>query len=83
MKLRLDKPLGFWTDIAYEDLRSDHPDLTKHQLITEILHHYEARGDAMRYLNARGGIAWKASPLFLAKLADAQRDAQDDLEYCL
>jgi hypothetical protein len=37
-------------------------------------------GDAMRYLDANGKIGWKASPRFLTMLADAERDAQDDLE---
>jgi hypothetical protein len=40
---------------------------------------YERRGDAMRYLNEQGKIAWKASPRFLTMLADAERDARDDL----
>jgi hypothetical protein len=34
----------------------------------------------MRYLDNQGKIAWKASPRFLTKLADAERDAQDELE---
>jgi hypothetical protein len=33
-----------------------------------------------RYLDNRGNIGWKASPRFLTKLADAKRDAQDELE---
>ena len=33
----------------------------------------------MRYLNEHGKIAWKASPRFLMMLADAERDARDDL----
>jgi hypothetical protein len=79
MKLRMDKPLRFWVDVAYEDIRWDHDNLTKRQLLAHILREYESRGDAMRYLNAKGKISWKASPLFLTKLADAERDAQDDL----
>jgi len=34
----------------------------------------------MRYLDKRGTIGWKASPRFLTMLADAERDAQDELE---
>jgi hypothetical protein len=34
----------------------------------------------MRHLDNQGKIAWKASPRFLTMLADAERDAQDDLE---
>ena len=50
------------------------------ELIAEILHEYERAGDAMRYLNVEGNIAWKASPLMLAKLADAEREVEDDME---
>jgi hypothetical protein len=34
----------------------------------------------MRYLDKQGKIAWKASLRFLTMLADAEREAQDDLE---
>jgi hypothetical protein len=33
----------------------------------------------MRCLDNQGKIAWKATPRFLKMLADAERDAQDDL----
>jgi hypothetical protein len=33
----------------------------------------------MRCLNNQGKISWKASPRFLGMLADAERDARDDL----
>jgi hypothetical protein len=79
MKLRMDKTLRFWVDVAYENIKSDHPKLTKRQLIAEILHQYQERGDAMRCLNKRGKIFWKASPRFLSMLSDAERDARDDL----
>ena len=80
MKLHMDEPLRFWVDVAYENIKSDHPKLTKRKLIAQILHQYQERGDAMRYLDANGKIAWKASPRFLMMLADAERDAQDELE---
>jgi hypothetical protein len=80
MKLRMDKTLRFWVDVAYENVKSDHPKLTKRRLIAQILHQYQDRGDAMRYLDVEGKIAWKASPRFLTMLADAERDAQDELE---
>jgi hypothetical protein len=34
----------------------------------------------MRYLNAKGKIAWKASPWMLSRLADAEREVEDDME---
>jgi hypothetical protein len=79
-KLRIDKLLRFWVDVAYDDIKSHHPHLTKHQLFAHILREYERRGDAMRYLNAKGGIAWKATPSFLNRIADAERDAKDELD---
>ena len=80
MKLRMDKTLRFWVDVAYEHIKSDHIELTKQQLLAQILRRYEERGDAMRYLGANGKIGWKASPRFLTMLADAEREAQDELE---
>jgi hypothetical protein len=79
MKLRMNKTLRFWVDVAYEDIKSDHERLTKRQLVAEILRIYEQRGDAMRCLNRHGSVTWKATPRFLSMLADAERDARDDL----
>jgi hypothetical protein len=79
MKFRMDKMLRFWVDVAVGHIKSDHINLTKRQLVAQILREYEIRGDAMRYLNEDGKIAWKASPRFLMMLADAERDARDDL----
>jgi hypothetical protein len=76
----MNKTLRFWVDVAYEHIERHHPNLTKQQLVTKILHEYERRGDAMRCLNRHGKIAWKASPRFLGMLADAERDARDDLD---
>jgi hypothetical protein len=79
MKLRMDKTLQFWVDVAYEHIKRDHANLTKRQLVAQILREYERRGDAMRCLNRHGRIVWKASPRFLSMLSDAERDAHDDL----
>jgi hypothetical protein len=80
MKLRMDRTLRFWVDVAYDEIKSDHHNVTKQQLLAQILRQYEERGHAMRCLDKQGKIAWKASPLFLTKLADAERDAKDDLK---
>ena len=80
MKIRMERALRFWVDVAYENIKSEHPKLAKRQLIAQILHQYQDRGHAMRHLNASGKIAWKASPRFLTMLADAEREAQDELE---
>jgi hypothetical protein len=34
----------------------------------------------MRYLRADGKISWKATPKMLDRLADAERDAKDELD---
>jgi hypothetical protein len=80
MKFRMDATLRFWVDVAYDEIKLDHIDLTKRQLVAQILGQYEERGHAMRCLDNQGKIVWKASPRFLTKLADAEREAQDELE---
>ena len=80
MNFRIDATLRFWVGVAYDEIKLDHINLTRRQLIAQILRQYERRGDAMRYLDNQGKIAWKASPRFLTMLADAERDAQDELE---
>ena len=79
MKHRMDNTLRFWVDAAYEHIKSTHPNFTKRQLVAQILRQYERRGDALRCLNKKGKIVWKASQRFLSMLADAERDARDDL----
>jgi hypothetical protein len=80
MKIRMDKTLRFWVEVAYDHIKPAHDNLTKRQVVAQILRKYEQRGDAMRCVDSQGKVAWKASPRFLTKLADAERDAQDELE---
>jgi hypothetical protein len=80
MKHRMDKTLQFWVDVAYEHIKLANAQRSKRQLVAQILREYERRGDAMRCLDRRGEISWKASPRFLDMLADAERDAEDDLD---
>ena len=79
VKLQMDEILRFWAEVACENIQYSGVNLTRRQLLTQILQQYERRGDAMRYLNEQGKIAWRASPRFLTMLADAERDARDDL----
>jgi hypothetical protein len=76
----MDKTLRFWVDVAYDHIKSAHDNLTKRQLVAQILRTYEERGDATRCLDNQGNIAWKASPRFLTMLADAEREAEADLQ---
>ena len=82
MKFRMDAALRFWVDCEYEHRKFEAVNRSnyKAELIAEILGDYERSGDAMRYLNANGKIAWKASPSMLQKLADAEREVEDDME---
>ena len=80
MKRHMDKTLRFWVDCSYEDRKHENANRTRAELIAEILREYELHGDAMRYLNAKGQIAWKASPWMLSRLADAEREVEDDME---
>jgi hypothetical protein len=82
MKFQMDKTLRFWVDVAADHLKWADANLTKRQLVTQVLREYERRGDAMRCLDRRGRITWKASPRFLSALGDAERDARDDLADC-
>ena len=42
MKFRMDKALQFWVDVALEHIKSDHANLTKRQLVAQILRETEA-----------------------------------------
>ena len=79
MKFSMDATLRFWVDCSYEDKTYENANRTRAELIAEILREYEQAGDAMRHLNAKGQIAWKASPWMLLRPADAEREVQDDL----
>jgi hypothetical protein len=79
MKTRISKTLKLWMDVACEQRKTRTPSKSKQALIAEILHEWEAAGEAMRYLRADGKIAWKPTPKMLDRLADAERDARDEL----
>ena len=77
MKFRMSRILRLWVEC--EVVRDQSAGLTKSDLIAQILREFEEAGDAMRYLNSKGEIAWKATPGMLARLADAEQEARDDL----
>jgi hypothetical protein len=79
MTFRMDETLRFWVDCSYDAMKFTNANRTRAELIAQILHEYERHGDAMRYLNAKGKIAWRASPAMLRKLADAEREVEDDM----
>ena len=79
MKIQTSRILRFWVGCDVPDYRTRNPGLTKSDLAAQILREFEEAGDAMRYLNTKGQIAWKATPRMLTRLADAEQEARDDL----
>jgi hypothetical protein len=61
MKFRVSKVLRFWVDCEYHRIKKHVPGCPRTELIAQILREFEEAGDAMRYLNTKGEIAWKAT----------------------
>jgi len=80
MKFRITKILRFWVDVEHERIKNHRPGCTRAELITQILGKFEEVGEAMRYLNNKGEITWKATPGMITRLADAEQDAIDDMD---
>jgi hypothetical protein len=83
MKCRMTKVLRFWVDVEYHRIKHHSTGRPRTELIAHILRKFEEGGDAMRYLTKRGEIAWKATLGMLARLADAEQEAIDDMDDCL
>jgi hypothetical protein len=80
MKIRMTTVLRLWVDVEYQRIKNQDFTRTRAQLIPQILRDFEEAGDAMRYLNTKGEIAWKPTPGMLSRLADAEQEAIDDME---
>jgi hypothetical protein len=83
MKFRMSRNLAIWVEVACEHRKTRSPDKSKQALIAEILHEWEEAGEAMRYLRTDGKIGWKPTQRTLDRLADAEREVEDDLEHDL
>jgi hypothetical protein len=79
MKFQMTKALRFWVNVEYQRIRNHQPGRFRTDLIPRILREFEEAGDAMRYVNTKGKIAWKATPGMLSRLADAEQEAKDDV----
>jgi hypothetical protein len=79
MKFHMTKALRFWVDVQYEGIKYRGPPRTRIELLTQILCEFEEAGDAMRYLNSDGRVAWKATPRMLTKLENAEQEVIHDL----
>jgi hypothetical protein len=82
MSIPMDKILTEYADQAYETtrLRRNGVQTARELVSATMLAELEAIGDAMRYLNSDGQIAWKATPQLRNYLVDLQLDVEDDLE---
>ena len=82
MPILMDQILTELADQAFEASRPRRIGVhtTPDQVSAEILAQLEAAGDAMRFLDANGRIAWKATPNLRDYLTDLQLDAEADLE---
>jgi hypothetical protein len=81
MKLRMTRTLKFWVDVECEQRKAEMSPKGRHALFSEVLHEFEQDGDAMRYVRADGKIGWKPTQWMLDRLADAERDAIDELDH--
>ena len=79
MQFRITKVLRFWVECEGPDYGAEKSGRSRSELIAQILREFEEAGDAMRYLNVDGRVAWMATPRMLTKLADAEQEAMDDL----
>jgi hypothetical protein len=77
-----DKILTEYADQAFETacLRRNDLQPARDQVSAETLADLEASGDAMRFLDSEGRIAWKATPKLRDYLMDLELDAKADLE---
>jgi len=77
----MDKILRQYSDQAYETARLGRNGVhrPRDQVSAAMLAELEAAGDAMRYVNPRGQMAWKATPQLRNYLMDLQLDAEADL----
>ena len=82
MPFLMDQILREYADQAYETARLGrnglHP--SRGRVSAEVLAELEAAGDAMRYINSHGQIAWKATRQLCGYLTDLQLDAEADFE---
>ena len=77
MPFRMSRTLRFWVEIACDrqDLRR-----ANDNEVAAILQSFEERGDAVRSLNRRGEVMWRASRQLLDELAGAEAEVEAEYE---
>jgi hypothetical protein len=82
MKFRMDKIIRELVEESWEWARLGRTRefVDRDEVFMEALCELETQGDAMRYVNSKGHIAWKATPDLRDYLNDLKLDAEADLE---
>jgi hypothetical protein len=82
MPIFMDKSLTEYADQAVETARLRRNGVhTPRELVSaRMLAQLEAAGNAIRFVDAEGRIAWKATPSLCQCLMDLQFDAEADLD---
>jgi hypothetical protein len=82
MKIRMDKIIRELVEEAWEWARlgRDRDFVDKDRVFSEALIQLESQGDAVRFLDRNGRLAWKASPDLRDHLRNLRLDAEADLE---
>jgi hypothetical protein len=81
MKFRVDKIIREQVEESWEWARigRSQDSVDRDQVFAEALCELETQGDAMRYVDSKGRIAWKATPDLRDYLTDLRLDAEADL----
>jgi len=82
MKIPMDKILHECVEQEYEEARLGRTGdfLDRDRVFAEILGEFEMNGAAVRYVDAKGRIAWKATPKLRDHLNDLRLDAEAEFE---
>ena len=65
---------------SHARLRCNRIGRSREAVLANILAEAEAAGDAMRYIDPNGRIAWKATPQLREHLTDLKADAKADAD---
>lgn len=81
MPIPMEENIADYADQTYDATRlgRNRVETTQNTDVEEMLAELEASGDAMRFVDPNGRIAWKATPRLRICLMDLELDAQEDL----
>jgi hypothetical protein len=82
MKFRLDKIVRELVEESWEWARlgRGRDFVDRDRVFSETLANLESSGDAMRFVNSKGQIAWKATPDLRDYIRDLRIDAEEELD---